>query len=228
GFGEPGGRYALLQAQATDLGNTVVFASLVTGGELHILGEGAVTDPAAVAAYLVENRIDYLKAVPSHLAALSAAGGLGGVLPARSLVLGGEAAPASWVRELVAVAGECGVFNHYGPTEATIGVATTRLTPDRVSGEAVPVGTPIANTRFYVLDARLQPVPVGVPGELYVAGAGLARGYVGRAGLTGERFVADPFSVTGERMYRTGDRAKWTVDGQVVFLGRADDQVKIR
>ncbi|MFJ1820070.1 amino acid adenylation domain-containing protein [Streptomyces sp. NPDC088139] len=228
GFGEPGGRYALLQAQATDLGNTVVFASLVTGGELHILGEGAVTDPAAVAAYLVENRIDYLKAVPSHLAALSAAGGLGGVLPARSLVLGGEAASASWVRELVAVAGECGVFNHYGPTEATIGVATTRLSADLVADGVVPVGTPIANTRFYVLDERLQPVPVGVPGELYVAGAGLARGYVGRAGLTGERFVADPFSVTGERMYRTGDRAKWTVDGQVVFLGRADDQVKIR
>ncbi|MFG3244731.1 amino acid adenylation domain-containing protein [Streptomyces sp. NPDC048157] len=228
GFGEPGGRYALLQAQATDLGNTVVFASLVTGGELHILGEGAVTDPAAVAAYLVENRIDYLKAVPSHLAALSAAGGLGGVLPARSLVLGGEAAPASWVRELVAAAGECGVFNHYGPTEATIGVATTRLSAGLVADGVVPVGTPIANTRFYVLDARLQPVPVGVPGELYVAGAGLARGYVGRAGLTGERFVADPFSVTGERMYRTGDRAKWTVDGQVVFLGRADDQVKIR
>ncbi|MFJ8377343.1 condensation domain-containing protein, partial [Streptomyces sp. NPDC094461] len=166
--------------------------------------------------------------MPSHLAALSAAGGLGGVLPARSLVLGGEAASASWVRELVAVAGECGVFNHYGPTEATIGVATTRLTPDRVSGEAVPVGTPIANTRFYVLDERLQPVPVGVPGELYIAGAGVARGYVQRTGLTAERFVACLFGGAGERMYRTGDRAKWTVDGQVVFLGRADDQVKIR
>ncbi|MFJ2315077.1 condensation domain-containing protein, partial [Streptomyces sp. NPDC087846] len=166
--------------------------------------------------------------MPSHLAALSAAGGLGGVLPARSLVLGGEAAPASWVRELVAVAGERGVFNHYGPTEATIGVATTRLTPDRVSGEAVPVGTPIANTRFYVLDERLQPVPVGVPGELYIAGAGVARGYVQRTGLTAERFVACLFGGAGERMYRTGDRAKWTVDGQVVFLGRADDQVKIR
>ncbi|MFJ1855341.1 amino acid adenylation domain-containing protein, partial [Streptomyces sp. NPDC088166] len=228
GFGEPGGRYALLQAQATDLGNTVVFASLVTGGELHILGEGAVTDPAAVAAYLADHAIDYVKAVPSHLVALSAAGGLGGVLPGRSLVLGGEAASASWVRELVAVAGERGVFNHYGPTEATIGVATTRLSADVVAGGVVPVGTPIANTRFYVLDERLQPVPVGVPGELYIAGAGVARGYVQRTGLTAERFVACLFGGAGERMYRTGDRAKWTVDGQVVFLGRADDQVKIR
>ncbi|MCX4851603.1 non-ribosomal peptide synthetase [Streptomyces sp. NBC_00893] len=228
GFGVPGGRYALLQAQATDLGNTVVFASLATGGELHILDEGAVTDPAAVAAYLTEHRIDCVKAVPSHLMALSAAGGLEGVLPAKSLVLGGEAASAPWVRELVAAAGERGVFNHYGPTEATIGVATTRLSADLVADGVVPVGTPIANTRFYVLDDRLQPVPAGVSGELYIAGAGLARGYVGRAGLTSGRFVADPFSATGERMYRTGDRAKWTADGQVVFLGRADDQVKIR
>ncbi|MBT2400070.1 non-ribosomal peptide synthetase, partial [Streptomyces sp. ISL-100] len=228
GFGEPGGRYALLQAQATDLGNTVVFASLATGGELHILEEGAVTDPQAVAAYLAEHAIDCLKAVPSHLAALSAAGGVEGVLPGKSLVLGGEAASPSWVRELMAAAGERGVFNHYGPTEVTIGVATTRLTPERVAGEAVPVGSPIGNTRFYVLDECLRPVPVGVVGELYVAGAALARGYVRRAGLTGERFVADPFSFPGERMYRTGDRVRWTAEGQVVFLGRADDQVKIR
>ncbi|MFJ2796259.1 amino acid adenylation domain-containing protein [Streptomyces sp. NPDC087290] len=227
GFGAPGGRYALLQAQATDLGNTVVFASLATGGELHILDEGAVTDPAAVATYLAEHRIDYVKAVPSHLTALSAAGGLEGVLPAKSLVLGGEAASPGWVADLVAAAGERGVFNHYGPTEATIGVATTRLTADLVSGGLVPVGTPIANTRFYVLDERLRPVPTGVVGQLYVEGAALARGYVGRAGLTAERFVACPF-VPGARMYRTGDRARWTDSGQLVFAGRTDDQVKVR
>ncbi|MGW7166704.1 amino acid adenylation domain-containing protein [Streptomyces sp. NPDC054884] len=227
GFGAPGDRYALLQAQATDLGNTVVFASLATGGELHVLDEGAVTDPVAVTAYLTEHRIDHLKAVPSHLAALSAAGGLEGVLPAKSLVLGGEAASPGWVADLVAAAGERGVFNHYGPTEATIGVATTRLTADLVSGGLVPVGTPIANTRFYVLDERLQPVPTGVVGQLYVEGAALARGYVGRAGLTAERFVACPF-VPGARMYRTGDRARWTDSGQLVFAGRTDDQVKVR
>ncbi|MBT2212351.1 non-ribosomal peptide synthetase, partial [Actinomadura sp. NEAU-AAG7] len=223
GFGAPGGKYALLQAQVTDLGNTVVFASLATGGELHILPEEAVTDPAAVSGYLVEHGIDYVKAVPSHLAALSSVAGVRNVLPARSLVLGGEAASPEWVRELVESAGECVVFNHYGPTEATIGVTTTRLS----SGGVVPVGSPVGNTRVFVLDEFLCPVAPGVVGELYVAGAQLARGYVGRAGLTAERFVACPF-VAGERMYRTGDRVRWTQDGLLVFAGRADDQVKIR
>jgi amino acid adenylation domain-containing protein len=227
GFTEPGSRYALLQAQVTDLGNTVLLASLVTGGELHVLEEGAVTDPAAVSGYLSEHAVDHLKVVPSHLAALGAAAGLADVLPAGSLVLGGEAAAPGWVRELVAAAGECAVFNHYGPTETTIGVATTRLTADLVAGGVVPVGRPVGNTRLYVLDNHLEPVPVGVAGGLYVAGAQLARGYVRRAAQTAERFVANPFE-PGARMYRTGDLAKWTADGRLVFLGRADDQVKIR
>ncbi|MEU1290715.1 AMP-binding protein, partial [Kitasatospora sp. NPDC005856] len=228
GFGGEGGRYALLQAQATDLGNTVVFASLTTGGELHVLDADAVTDPAAVAGYLAEHGIDFVKAVPSHLGALAAAGGAGQVLPARSLVFGGEAASPALVGEVLAAAGGCGVFNHYGPTEATIGVATTRLTSELTATGVVPIGRPIANTRLYVLDDRLCPVAPGVVGELYVAGAGLARGYVRRPGLTAERFVASPFGADGGRLYRTGDRARWTADGQVVFLGRADDQVKVR
>ncbi|MEV8548135.1 amino acid adenylation domain-containing protein [Streptomyces sp. NPDC051572] len=227
GFGGVGGRYAVLQGQATDLGNTVVFASLTTGGELHLLPEEAVTDPVAVATYLAEHRIDCLKAVPSHLAVLSAAGGAASVLPARSLVLGGEAASPGLVGELLAAADECEVFNHYGPTETTIGVATTRLTPELVAQGVVPVGTPVANTRFYVLDGGLQPVAPGVVGELYVAGAQLARGYLNRFALTAERFVACPF-IPGERMYRTGDRVRWTADGQLVFVGRADEQVKVR
>jgi amino acid adenylation domain-containing protein len=149
-------------------------------------------------------------------------------LPGKSLILGGEAASPDWVRQVLDVAGECSVFNHYGPTEATIGVATTQLTGDLVAGGEVPVGTPVANTTFYLLDRGLRPVPPGAAGELYVAGAGLARGYVRRPDQTAERFVASPLGTAGERMYRTGDLARWTPAGRLVFLGRADEQVKIR
>ncbi|WP_343238589.1 amino acid adenylation domain-containing protein [Streptomyces sp. SID5473] len=227
GFGGEGARYALLQPPTTDLGNTTLFCSLATGGELHILDPDTVLDPAVVSAYLTEHRIDHLKAVPSHLAALTARSGPGGVLPARSLVLGGEAAPPGLVGELLAAAGNRTIHNHYGPTEATIGATTTELTAHDAENGRIPIGTPLGGTRTYVLDERLRPVPPGVPGELYLAGPGLARGYVRRPGLTAERFVACPFT-PGARMYRTGDRARWGADGRLLFAGRTDDQVKIR
>jgi amino acid adenylation domain-containing protein len=228
GIGAAGGSYALLQPPTTDFANTVLFTALSTGGCVHVLDPQMVTDGAAVAAYLAEHRIDYLKIVPSHLAGLAEAVGLRRLLPGRVLVLGGEATPPGLAAGLLAVAGPSVVANHYGPTETTVGVATTRLEEHLLGGVALPVGSALPNTRLLVLDRSLNPVPAGVPGELYVGGAGVARGYRGRPELTGQRFVADPSAGDGSRLYRTGDLVKRRPDGLIVFLGRVDDQVKVR
>ncbi|MET0399177.1 MAG: non-ribosomal peptide synthase/polyketide synthase, partial [Longimicrobiaceae bacterium] len=221
-------RHAMVSTVAADLGNTVLYPSLCTGGALHLLPREVTTSGERFAAYVRGHGIDVLKIVPSHLAALLGAGGPE-VLPRRLLVLGGEASQAAWVDELRERAPELAVFNHYGPTETTVGVLTHRVDGGGARGGTVPLGRPLAGTRAYVLDRSGQPVPAGMSGELYVGGAQVARGYAGQPAQTAERFVPDGLGEEpGARLYRTGDRVRWRPGGELEFLGRVDAQVKVR
>ncbi|WP_067178674.1 non-ribosomal peptide synthetase/MFS transporter [Microtetraspora niveoalba] len=216
-----GGNFALLQSLTFDFGMTVFYLSLMTGGTLHML-PSRVSAPELAASM---PGIDYLKMTPSHLAALAADVDARALLPRRLLILGGEGSGWEWARELAAL-GACRVVNHYGPTEATIGVTTYEVGADtEPAGPITPIGRPLGHARIHVLDARLRPVPVGVPGELCVGGDRLARGYLGRPDLTAAAFVD---SERHGRIYRTGDLARWLPDGTLEFLGRHDLQVKIR
>ncbi|MBV8853817.1 MAG: AMP-binding protein, partial [Sinobacteraceae bacterium] len=169
--------------------------------------------------------VELLNCTPSLLESLISSAPNG--LSLRHLVLGGEPFAVKLQQEFSKRLDVARITNLYGPTEATID-ATGFVVAEEPPGPYVPIGRPLPNYRAYVLDAGLEPVAVGVCGELYISGAGLARGYVGRAGLTAERFVADRFGAAGSRMYRTGDLARWRSDGVLEFLGRADAQVKVR
>ncbi|MFD9036614.1 amino acid adenylation domain-containing protein, partial [Streptomyces sp. NPDC059567] len=198
-------------------------AALFTGHELHVVDGETWLDAARLVAWMHASRVDFAEVTPSYLQVLVDEGLFEGARYPSRIGVGGEAVPAGLWERLRSLEGVEG-FNLYGPTEATVDTTIARLSD---SAEVV-VGRPVANARVHVLDGTLSPVPAGVSGELYVAGAGVARGYLGRPGLTGERFVADPFSSTGGRLYRTGDIVRWSRDGQVEYLGRADEQVKIR
>ncbi|MEV7961676.1 non-ribosomal peptide synthetase [Oerskovia paurometabola] len=226
-------RPAALREEPVRVAHTVSFAFdmsweellwLVDGHEVHLLDEAVRRDPHAMATYCAAERIDVVNVTPSVCSALLAEGLLDEGRYRPSLVLlGGEAVGAEVWDAIVATPGTRG-YNLYGPTEYTINTLGGGTDESR----RPTVGRPIANTSVYVLDSGLAPVPDGTPGELYVSGIGLARGYHGEPGLSAERFVADPFGTPGARMYRTGDVVRRRPDGQLDFLGRSDGQVKIR
>ncbi|MCJ0869716.1 non-ribosomal peptide synthetase/MFS transporter [Streptomyces sp. AP-93] len=234
---EPGASFGLLQSLSFDFSMTMLYLALTTGGRVHLLPRRIAG--VELAAEIERAGIDHLKMTPSHLAALTADAPMERLLPRRTLVLGGEACSWSWAAGIAAL-GRCAVFNHYGPTEATVGITVHEVTADGLNAPgSTPIGSPLAGGRCYVLDEARNPVPPGVTGELYLGGDRLARGYLGRPDLTAERFLPDPYAYPsgtgrgvagtgGPRMYRTGDLARWRTDGTLDYLGRGDDQIKVR
>lgn len=223
--------FAMVSTLAADLGNTAIFPALSTGGCLHIIAKERATDPEALADYFSRHNIDCLKIVPSHLEALLTYINSKSILPRQRLILGGEAANWNLIKKIQQLAPECTIINHYGPTETTVGVLTYQLQPDNCKYESttVPLGRPIANTQIYLLDQHMQPVPIGVKGELYIAGASVSRGYLHHSELTQTKFIINPFNQDGKSLlYKTGDLARYLPDGNIEFLCRSDNQVKIR
>lgn len=215
-------RWALTSSVVADLGNTALFGALYNGACLVIADEEDVKDAEAFARFLAEGEVDAIKIVPSHLEALLEGASL--TIPA-TVVLGGEAAPRSLIEKMRRLAPGCAVYNHYGPTEATVGIMVHPVALEEEIPDQLPLSKVLANNRVYVLDSQLRLVPAGCMGEVFIGGAQVCHGYLNRTAATA--FVADPFH-PGERMYRTGDLAHVLPGGGVRLAGRSDHQVKVR
>ncbi|MFL6196819.1 MAG: amino acid adenylation domain-containing protein [Thermoanaerobaculia bacterium] len=219
----PGDRSTLLAGPGFDASVWETWAPLTAGASLHIPPAELVLSPPALLAWMAREGIT-VSFLPTPLAEAALAEPMPEGFSLRALLTGGDR-----LRRRPAPDLPFALFNHYGPTESTVVATAGRVSPLAPGAPGAPeIGSPIANTRVYVLDRFLAPVPAGVPGELCLGGEGLARGYRGRPGLTAERFVPDPFGGPGERLYRTGDLGRWLAHGEIEFLGRADGQVKIR
>ncbi|HET6855020.1 MAG TPA: amino acid adenylation domain-containing protein, partial [Pyrinomonadaceae bacterium] len=218
--------FPLYSSLAFDLTVTSIFVPLLAGSAVVVYR--AESNVGLLTAVLQENQTGIMKLTPAHLSLIKTADNRQSGI--KRLIVGGEALRTELAGEVYRSFGGVEIYNEYGPTETTVGCMIYKFDPlaDNAGNAVVPIGTPIQNTQVYVLDDTLNPAPTGVIGELYVGGAGLARGYLRRPDLTVERFVADPFGVPAARMYRTGDRVRRRPDGNLEFLGRADEQVKIR
>ncbi|MBB4906250.1 non-ribosomal peptide synthetase [Actinophytocola algeriensis] len=214
-------RLAAVTTAAFDASVLELYPPLISGGTLVLVPRESVREPARLAELIEREHVTIMQATPSLWQLLLTI--VPETLRTLRVLTGGEALPRYVADELRKLGGA--VVNLYGPTETTVYSTCARL-DGRLGSPAI--GAPVANTRVYVLDDRLRPVPDATAGELYIAGAGVARGYLGRPGLTAGRFVADPYGPPGSRMYRTGDLGRWARDGRLEYLGRTDHQVKIR
>ena len=199
----------------------------MTGAALVIARPDGQKDPAYLKTVIEQSRVTTLHFVPSMLAVFLESLPAGACRSIRQIVTSGEALSGAVQEHTFSRLPQTRLWNLYGPTEAAIDVSVWPCDPAEAN-QTPPIGYPIWNTALHILDATLEPLPHGVAGELYIAGISLARGYLGRSGLTAERFIACPFDLPGQRMYRTGDLARRRPDGAIEYLGRLDDQVKIR
>ena len=227
---KPGLNFAMVQPLTWDGCLTMLFGSLCTGGNLHLIPRETALNARAMGHYFRNHNIDCAKFTPSHFAALDSTGAPD-LIPRSCLMFGGESLRSEWIRELQVRAPDCLIYNGYGPTETTVAVLAYCFDPMKVDryGDLLPLGRPLANISVYVLDQYLELCPTGVTGEIFIGGAGVTRGYLKNPHSTSARFVADPFSKeTGARMFRSGDRGRYLADGSIEFAGRVDDQLKIR
>jgi thioesterase domain-containing protein/acyl carrier protein len=206
---------------AFDIAALEIFLPLISGGRLVLAGAHDVVDGSLLLRTIERSGATMLQATPATWKLLMDAGWKH--TPGLKMLCGGEALPRALANQLLERGGE--LWNMYGPTETTIWSSVQKIEPGR---EPVLIGPPIANTQFYIVDRELEPVPIGVAGELLIGGDGLSRGYLNRPDLTAQRFLENPFLVSGGRVYRTGDLARFRSDGRVEFLGRMDFQVKVR
>ena len=217
--------FLLLAPTAFDASTIEVWVPLAHGARLVVYPPGPV-EPHQLGALLAAEQVSVLF-LTAQLANLVVDTDPGLLSPLRLLITGGEAMSAPHMRRLREALPDLTIVNAYGPAEATT-IATDYVLPALIRGSSVPIGYPIGDTRTFVLDVDMNLVPVGVTGELYIGGPGVARGYLRDPGLTATRFVPDPFGSPGERLYRSGDLVRWHVDGGLEFIGRTDDQVKLR
>lgn len=228
---EEGWSYGLVSTFAADLGHTAIFSSLLGKGVLHVLARAESMDGERFGHYCRERRIDCVKITPTHFQALLGEGEAEGRIPDKCVVFGGELLTQELVNRVRSGQPGCRIYNHYGPTECTVGALSEEVGESRgeESKGAIGLGRPLGNVRVYVMDGRGEPAPVGVVGEIYIAGEGVGRGYLNGAAVTGDRFVVDPYGEEGKgRMYKTGDLGRRLGDGRIEFEGRNDFQVKVR
>jgi len=226
-YREPVGCYLLLSSFAFDSSVAGIFWTLSQGGCLCLPEDSQVKDPGALAALIEYRQVTHMLALPSLYELLLEHAPTVALKNLSTVIVAGEACPNALTELHCRRLPDTALFNEYGPTEATVWSSVYEIVQPQAEA-SVPIGRPIGNMRIYIVDEALQPLPVGVAGELLVGGDGISRGYLNQAGLTAEKFIPDPFSQGGGRLYKTGDRARYLADGNIEFLGRIDHQVKIR